>query len=168
MINRIILSAALTACAAPVVYAQAVHAQGPAPRLATQLPAGEQQALDAIRRDVWVNWFRGDTAALRRVLGPELVAISTGSAHWQSLDESIAGSASYVSGGGKFVSVAFDSTLAHRFGETVVMFAHYTLVTERGGQRSTQHGRATEVFVRDRGRWVHTSWHLDREPPPTP
>ncbi len=165
MITRFVLAVALTVCVAPAVSAQALP-NTPAPRVTATLPPAEQKALDTIRRDVWVNWFRGDTAALRRVLGPELVAISNDSAHWQTLDESIAGSATYVTGGGKFISVAFDTTLTHRFGEAVVMFSHYTLVTERGGQRSTQHGRATEVFVRSGGRWVHTSWHLDRVPQP--
>jgi hypothetical protein len=61
------------------------------------------------------------------------------------------------------VSVSFASTLTHRFGETVVMFSHYAVVTERGGRRQSQKGRATEVFVRSNGRWLHTSWHLDAE-----
>ena len=135
-----------------------------APRVTTTLSATELTALETIRRDVWVNWFSGDTAALRRVLGPELVAISTGAPHWQSLDETIAASAEFKAGGGHFVSVAFDSTMTHRFGETVVMFSHYAVVTESEGTRATQKGNATEVFVRTNGRWVHTSWHLDREP----
>jgi hypothetical protein len=45
---------------------------------------------------------------------------------------------------------------------------HYVLALcsrdrERGKQ-STQRGRATELFVRTNGRWVHTSWHLDGMP----
>ena len=135
-----------------------------APRVTTSLPAAELTALEQFRKDVWVKWFSGDTAALRRMLGPELVAISAGAPHWQSLSQTIASSAEFSASGGKFVSVAFDSTTTHRFGETVVMFSHYTVVTENAGKRSTQKGRATEVFVRANSRWVHTSWHLDREP----
>lgn len=143
------------AAAAPSLAAQT------APRVATTLPAAELSALEALRKDVWVYWFSGDTAALGRVLGPELVAISPETPHWQSLGESLAGSARFKAGGGRLVSVAFDSATIHRFGEVVVMFSRYTVVTEKGEKRSTQTGRATEVFVRTEGRWVHTSWHLD-------
>jgi hypothetical protein len=147
---------ALAAAATPL-SAQA------APRIAMTLSGAELADLEAVREAVWVDWFSGDTASLRTVLGPELVAISAGVPHWQSLEESLATSADFKANGGKLVSVSFDSTLTHRFGETVVMFSHYTVVTESGGQRQTQKGRATEVFVRSKGRWLHTSWHLDAE-----
>lgn len=133
-----------------------------APRVAGTLPAAELSALRTIRHEVWVNWFSGDTTALRRVLGPELVAISPGS--WQSLPESLAGSAGFKAGGGRLVSVGFEGEQVHRFGDVVVMFSRYRVVTERGGKSSTQAGRATEVFVRAGSRWVHTSWHLDQAP----
>ncbi|MCC6317202.1 MAG: nuclear transport factor 2 family protein [Gemmatimonadaceae bacterium] len=132
-----------------------------APRVATTLPADELKALDQLRKDVWVNWFAGDTLALRRVLGPELVAISPDEPHWQSLPQSLAGAAGYKASGGRLLSVTFDSTTVHRFGDVVVMFSHYALAMENGGTRATQRGLATEVFVKHNGRWVHTSWHLD-------
>ena len=146
----------LVAAASPLV-AQA------APRVARTLSATELADLEVVRKAVWVDWFSGDTASLRKVLGPELVAIAAGVPHWQSLDESLAASAGFKASGGRLVSVSFDSTLTHRFDETIVMFSHYTVVTESAGQRQTQKGRATEVFVRSNGRWVHTSWHLDEE-----
>ena len=133
----------------------------PAPRVATTLEASDLAALEAIRKDVWVDWFSGDTAALRRVLGPELVAIAPGAPHWQSLQESLQSSAGFKASGGRFVSVSFDSSTIHRFGDVVIMFSHYAVVTESGGKQTTQRGRATEVFVQSNGRWVHTSWHLD-------
>lgn len=132
-----------------------------APRVSTMLSAGELTALETVRKAVWVGWFSGDTAALHHALAPELVALSPGAPHWQSLSQTIAASADFKAKGGKFVSVAFDSATTHRFGDVVVMFSHYTVVTEHADKRSSQKGRATEVFVRTNGRWVHTSWHLD-------
>jgi hypothetical protein len=153
-IATVALALALAAAATPL-SAQA------APRIATTLSGAELAELEAVRKAVWVDWFSGDTASLHRVLGPELVAISPGAPHWQSLEESLASSAEFKANGGKLGSVSFDSTLTHRFGATVVMFSHFTVVTESGGRRQTQKGRATEVFVRSNGRWLHTSWHLD-------
>lgn len=133
----------------------------PAPRVTASLDAAELRALETIRRDVWVAWFTGDTAALRRILAPELVAFSVGEPLHQSLTQTIASSARFAAGGSRFVSVDFDSTAHHRFGETVVMFANYRVITVAQGTQTTQRGRVTEVFVRTSGRWVHTSWHLD-------
>lgn len=132
---------------------------GPAPRVATTMPPAEQVVLEAIRRSVWVSWFAGDTAALRRELGPELIAISGDG--WNSLEQTISLSAGYKAGGGKLVSVGFEDTKTHRFGEVVVMFSKYTIVLAQGGKQTTTKGRATEVFVKANGRWVHTSWHID-------
>lgn len=132
-----------------------------APRVATTLPPAELAALEALRKDVWVHWFSGDTAALHRMLGPELIAIGPDTPHWLTLDGTLSGSATFKAGGGRLLSVAFDSTTVHRLGDVVVMFSHYAVEMESGGKPFTQKGRATEVFVRHQGRWVHTSWHLD-------
>ncbi|MEP6619745.1 MAG: nuclear transport factor 2 family protein [bacterium] len=145
---------ALLAAASPIA-AQA------APRVTTTLSAADLTALEGVRKSVWVDWFSGDTAALSRTLGPELVAISATAPHWMSRRQSVAASADFKAKGGRFVSVAFDSAMTHRFGDVVVMFSHYAVVTENAGIRKTQKGRATEVFVRANLRWVHTSWHLD-------
>lgn len=141
--------------AAPPIAAQA------APRVATTLPQAELAALEALRKDIWVYWFTGDTTALRKVLGPELIAISADSKLWQNLDESLAGSAQFKASGATLRSVEFDNTTIHRFGDVVVMFSSYHLITSREGQEAHSTGRGTEVFVRVDGRWVHTSWHLE-------
>ncbi len=132
-----------------------------APRLSAAMPPSELRTLDAIRRAVWVDWFTGDTAKLRAILTPDLVAMSADAAHWQTLDQAIASSAGFKASGATFIDVKFDSTTVHRFGDVVVMFSHYAVTTESGGKREVMAGRATEVFVRRDGRWLHTSWHLD-------
>ncbi|MCA0374620.1 MAG: nuclear transport factor 2 family protein [Gemmatimonadetes bacterium] len=152
---------ALAVSSASSCTVRAQPATSPAPRVTTTLPAEARTALERERRAVWVHWFTADTAALRRALGPELVAMSTGSSTWQTLEESIAASTRFRADGGTLVSVDFEGTTLHRFGETVVMFSRYHVVTSKHGVRSDLRGRATEVFVRSGGRWVHTSWHLD-------
>lgn len=141
-----------------LVAAGSVGAQA-APTVAASLPAAEFAALQKVRKDVWVNWFAGDTAALRRVLAPELVAIDPSGR--ESLDATLKGSADYKKGGARLVEIAFDNDVVHRFGDVVVLFSRYSLVTEMGGKRQPRTGQVTEVFVRRGTRWVHTSWHLD-------
>jgi ketosteroid isomerase-like protein len=150
----LVLALTLSAGAVPLT-AQA------APKVGGTLPAAELTALEALRKDIWVQWFTGDTAALRRELSPELVAVSPDGPHWFTLQQSLDGSARYKASGAQFLSVDFDSSMVHRFGDVVVMFSHYTVVTEKSGKRSTTRGRATELFVRNNGKWVHTSWHID-------
>jgi ketosteroid isomerase-like protein len=145
---------------ATLVAASPVAAQD-APRVATTLPPAELAALEVLRKDIWVHWFTGDTAALRKELGSELIAISADSKLWQTLDETLAGSAQFKASGGSLVSVDFDNTTIHRFGDVVVMFSRYHLTTSREGREAHSTGRGTEVFVRANDQWVHTSWHLE-------
>lgn len=139
----------------------AAQGRAPAPRVSGVLPAPELAALERIREQVWIDWFGGDTAALRRVLPPELVAISPDSPDFQTLEQTVAGAARYHAGGGRLTRIAFDSMQVHRFGDVVVLFSHYLVETRRGDRTGIQKGRATEVFVQSGGRWVHTSWQLD-------
>jgi ketosteroid isomerase-like protein len=145
---------------AALVAAPPVAAQVPT-RVATTLPPAELATLEALRKDIWVYWFTGDTTSLRKVLGPELIAISADSKLWQNLEESLAGSAQFKASGGRLLSVEFDNTTIHRFGDVVVMFSSYAVTTDRAGQSTRSTGRGTEVFVRVAGQWVHTSWHLE-------
>ena len=84
-------------------------AQG-APRVAAPLPPAELKALEAIRKDVWVHWFTGDTAGLRRVLPPELIAISPDGTPWQTLEQTLEGSIKFKAAGNRFISVTFEGT----------------------------------------------------------
>ena len=143
------------AAAATTLSAQA------APRVAQALPAAERAELERVRKAVWVDWFSGDTAALHRVLAPELVAISPSNPLWSSLGDMLAASADFKAKGNTLVSVNFDTTVVHSFGAVALMFSTYAVKTKNNGQESTQAGHVTEVFVRSGGRWVHTSWHLD-------
>jgi hypothetical protein len=51
------------------------------------------------------------------------------------------------------------------YGDTAILYSTYTYELERGGARSSQSGRVTEVFVNRDGRWVNPSWHMEAVPP---
>ena len=132
-----------------------------APQVTSDLPGHRLAELLLLRRKVWQAWFGGDTATLRRHLGPELVAIGPDSRPWERLGESLEASARFVADGSELLGVEFPVTVTHRFGPVVVLFSEYRLMHARNGALRALQGRSTEVFVESGGRWVHTSWHLD-------
>ncbi len=150
-----LLALAMTALALPLTAQSA-------PRATTTLPAAEFEKLQRLREDVWLAWFSGNLPRLRELLGPELVAVSPDSERWQSLEETLSGSAAFRERGNRLQTLSFEHTITHQFDRVVVMFSQYALEwSDAVGARTTQRGRATEVFVRVGSRWVHTSWHLD-------
>ena len=48
------------------------------------------------------------------------------------------------------------------FGDTAILYYTYIFETgTEGGRSGVDAGRGTEVFVREKGRWLDTGWHLD-------
>ena len=48
-----------------------------------------------------------------------------------------------------------------RFGDVAVAWSTYRLEMDVKGKRSTDAGRATEIFVLRDGEWVNPGWHTD-------
>jgi hypothetical protein len=63
--------------------------------------------------------------------------------------------------GGRLLQLEFPHTEIEPFGELVVVYSLYDLTFEVNGTPTHQSGRATEVFQRRNGSWIHPSWHLD-------
>jgi hypothetical protein len=132
-----------------------------APRVTSPVPGDIMSELVVLRRAVWSAWFSGDTAALRHYLGPELVAIGPDARPWHDFEGSVREAARFAASGGRLVSIEFPRTLGHRFGGAIILFSEYRATLQLDGATRVVDGRATEVFIRSGGRWVHTSWHLD-------
>jgi hypothetical protein len=63
--------------------------------------------------------------------------------------------------GGRLLQLEFPHTEIQPFGELVVVYSLYEVTFEVNGTPTHQSGRATEVFQRRNGSWIHPSWHLD-------
>lgn len=111
------------------------------------------------RDAVWRAWFGADTAALAALL-PSAVAAGSRNG-WESRDATIAAARRFAAGGGRLVTLRFDSTSAVVRGDVVVVWSRYYLELEHGGARTAQSGRATEIFVFENGRWVNPFWYLE-------
>jgi hypothetical protein len=127
---------------------------------ARQLGEAEKKDVLATREAVWHAWFAGDTKHLRSVLAPELITIGSSSPGFGSLDSNLAESRGFAAGGGKLTRLTFPTTEFQAYGATVILYTTYEMDLLVDGKTRTERGAATEVFVRQNGRWIHTGWQL--------
>jgi ketosteroid isomerase-like protein len=130
------------------------------------LTASARAELLAVRDAVWQAWFTSDEARLRQLLPPELITMSSDSPDFSDLDGVLAASRRFVGSGARLVKLEFPRTEIRAYGDVAILYTTYIFELEqKDGQRRTQSGRGTEVFVRRDGAWVHPSWHLDSVTP---
>ena len=124
-----------------------------------QLGESEKKELLAVRESVWRAWFGGDTKHLTSVLAPELITIEQAGT-FGSLKTNLEGSRGFAAGGGKLTRLAFPKTEFQAYGATVIVYTTYDMDLLVDGKTRTERGAATEMFVWQNGRWVHTGWQL--------
>ena len=129
---------------------------GPQPDAATQ------RELLTIREAAWRTWFVNDRAGFERVVPDELVALGWDGGPWQDRTQTIAGMAEFAKSGQTLTTLEFPRNVFQRYGDAVILYTSFRIVlTDRAGAAQEVTGRGTEIFVRRRGRWIHTGWHLD-------
>jgi ketosteroid isomerase-like protein len=84
--------------------------------------------------------------------------------NWNDRQGVLEGSARFAASGGKLVRLEFPKTEIQAYGYTAIVYSNYVYEIEQGGQRRTNTGRVTEVFVNRNGGWLNTSWHMDTTP----
>jgi hypothetical protein len=126
--------------------------------LTTQIDEATRRELIAAREGIWRAWFGNDTVQLKRLL--PRAAASAEPEGFQNREEIFDGARQFAASGGKLVSLSFSDTQMLVDGVVAVVHSTYRVETETSGKRSSTTGRATEVFVREGGRWVNPFWHL--------
>ena len=134
----------------------ALNAQG-----TTVLDAKSKSELLATRELAWRAWFGGDRAALEAMLPAEFIAIGWDAAPWENKASTIEASQGFARDGGKLSLLEFPKTEIQAYGDVAIVYSTYRVGFTAGGQEVLQEGRATEVFVRRGGKWLHPGWHLD-------
>jgi hypothetical protein len=133
-----------------------------------QLDDAERKAVLSARESVWRAWFAGDTDALTNLVPPELITIEPGSATFGTRASTVDGSRSFARSGTKLARLVFPRTELQAYGSTVILYTTYEMDLVTGGKTNTERGAATEVFVRQNGRWLNTGWQLAPLPSPQP
>ena len=141
----------------------ALHAESMEEQLAAPRPLGDQmkkRLLDA-REGVWRAFFRNDRAMLDKMLPDETLAIEAEGNAWSNRQKVLDDAAEFVKNGGKLIKLEFPKTEIQMYGFTAVLYSNYSYELEVGGQKISQSGRVTEVFVLRKGQWVNPGWHMD-------
>jgi len=139
------------------------HPDSAAAQMAAPRQFGEpmkKRLLDA-REAVWRAYFAGDRATLEQLIPDETIAINAHDDNWSGRATVLEGSAEFAKNGGKLIKLEFPKTQIQMYGMTAVVYSTYSYELEVGGQRSTNSGRVTEVFVLRNGQWVNPGWHMD-------
>ncbi len=123
-------------------------------------PQMREQILKA-REAVWRAYFANDRATLNRLIPEEVIAIDNGASEWSDRSKILAGAQGFAESGGKLVRLEFPKTEMQIYGNTIIVYTTYLCETEINGQRTTQSGRGTEIFVWRGDELVNTGWHLD-------
>lgn len=124
------------------------------------LAPSERQELFEAREAVWRAWFAGDDATLKKLLPEETLALDSGPDGWTTREAIIKSAVEFARQGGKLVAVEYPRTEIQVYGSTAILYSSYRLDTEAGGKRSSQIGKAVEIFVNRGGQWVNTGWQL--------
>lgn len=150
-VATLLLPATMTAQqASPLAMQQITHVD----------PAIEQQIV-AIRDTAWRAYFANDQATMGRLFPANFISIGWSGGPWLDRAGTLADAASFASHGGGLVALEFPHTEIQLFGDVAVVFSLYVVEYNYDGITSRQSGRATEVFQKKDGHWVHPSWHLD-------
>ena len=139
------------------------HPDSVAAQMAAPRQYGEpmkKRLLDA-REAVWRAYFAGDRATLEKLIPEETIAINAHDDNWSGRAMVLEGSAEFAKNGGKLIKLEFPKTQIQMYGMTAIVYSTYSYELEVGGQRSTNSGRVTEVFVLRNGEWINPGWHMD-------
>jgi hypothetical protein len=127
------------------------------------LPSQRAELMKA-RESVWRAWFGGDEAALRTLLPPETIALDASPNGWTTRDGIIKSSLDFKSAGGTLVKLEFPRTDIQQYGATAILYTSYVFETETNGKKSSERGKAVEIFVRQQNGWVNSGWQLMADP----
>lgn len=130
-------------------------------KVRTQLSDGQRQDLLAVRDSVWRSFYTNDQDRMKLLVPANLIAINPGDSAWQSRPAFLAAAATLAQHHARLISLDFPRTEIQVFGPVAVLYSLYRVRVEVDGKEQTQAGRATEIFVREAGRWRNPGWHLD-------
>ena len=128
------------------------------------MPAAEQRLLLETRERIWRALFAFDRTQLAWMLPEGSRALGPGNswnAKFSDRAKLMQELEQFPKNGGKLIDLQFPRTDVQSFGNMAILYTEFTWELESGGKRTRQHGFATEVFHKSKGRWTNPGWHLE-------
>lgn len=132
---------------------------------ARPLSPPEKESLLAAREAVWRAFFANDQARLNKLVPEEALFIGDSGQEPINKRASIFESArKFAETGAKLVRPEFPRTETQYYGSTAILYTTYLYEMENArGERRTQTGRGTEIFVRRDSDWVNAGWQIQSD-----
>ena len=129
--------------------------------LMAQSPTTSQQLI-AARDTVWRAWFANDTVLLRRFI-PQAASAAEGTEalRWSDRRAIFDGARRMAASGAKLEKLDFFGTQIDASGNSAIVRSRFRYVLRHGTSADTSSGVASEVFVREKGRWLNPFWQLE-------
>ncbi len=127
----------------------------------THVDPAIQQQIVAIRDTAWRAYFANDQATMGRLFPANFISVGWSGGPWLDRAGTLADAAQFAAKGGSLVALEFPHTEIQLFGDVAVVYSLYIVEFNYEGITRRQSGRATEVFQKKDGHWIHPSWHLD-------
>jgi len=115
------------------------------------------------RDAAWRSFFQEDPAtAIEKTISPDVIAIQENEEKWDNRAHLIVVAKAMQSQKIKLIRLEFPRTEVQVFNDIAILYYTYIFETGiEGGVSGVDAGRGTEVFVREKGRWLDVGWHLD-------
>jgi ketosteroid isomerase-like protein len=129
------------------------------------LSTSERQALFAAREATWRAFFSNDRAQMEKLIPEEAVVISSSKSNpFDKKTNIFEGARKFAEAGNKLTRLEFPQTEIQVYGDTAILYTTYLFeVVNAKGETTTRTGRGTEIFVRRKGAWLNTGWHLQAD-----
>lgn len=127
----------------------------------TLSPAEKKRLLEA-REAVWRAYFTNDQAQLDKLIPADTIVLEGPlEKPFVKKAEILESAKQSAQRGAKLVRLEFPQTELQVYGDTAIIYTTYLYELENAqGERHTNTGRATEIFVRRKGAWVNPGWHM--------
>ena len=102
-----------------------------------------------------------DQAKLQGAAAPDAVTISAGTAEWHDLEGVAEVGRRLFRDRGQADPPRVPRTEVQAYGDTAFVYSLYEFDLDGPQGKRSASGRATEIFVKQDGRWIHPGWHLD-------
>ncbi len=121
-----------------------------------------QSKILALREQAWRAWFSNDVKGFEATVPEELVGIGWSDGPWQDRKSTIEDMQEFAKSGQYIARLEFVHNVFQQYENVIVLYSKFEIdLKQTDGVVNPVKGRCSEIFVKRKGKWIHTGWHLD-------